>query len=57
MGERTIYYQHNTSGAIVPRDIVLRAREPSDRGEAQFYGVLLPALLIGGTVMLLRRRP
>ena len=54
-GDRTIYYQHNPRRLITPRDIVLRARKSSTREEARFYGVLLPVLLVGGTVMLLRR--
>ncbi len=54
---RTIFFRRATFHRRSPYkgNVFLLARESSNREEAQFHGVLLPALLIGGAAMLLRR--
>ena len=52
--ERIIFYRHRTyhrRGDHLPDNVLLLARPTVSKDEAHLYGVLFPALLVGGSAL------
>jgi hypothetical protein len=49
--DRMLFYRYNRA---YHRDIFLLSKPGEDREEAQFYGLLLPGVLIGGALLVFK---
>ena len=55
--DRTIYFRSSTSyrqRTIPVKNVYLLAKPSSNREEAQFKGVVIPIVLVGGAILIIR---